>query len=123
MPDFGATFTAGVTGATWDDPASGDKPTRINPRPGQPHRRWVGSVGVQVTITARVAGVSAPLDAALGGRLFTATIGEAPGALPVISSPGGQSSVQRFTPEVAGHYSVVLRREGGGGQWLHVDIE
>lgn len=122
MPDFGATFTAGVTGTTWEDPASGGKPTRINPRPGLPHRRRVGSVGVQLTVTAVVAGVSAPLDAALGGRLFTGTLAETPGALPPVTSPGGQSSVQRFTPTVAGHYTFVMRRQDGGGQWLHVDV-
>lgn len=122
MPDFSAAATAGVAVQQWDDPALGAIPSRINPDAERPHLRWVATVGVAVTITARVNGVSAPLDAALGGRLFTATMAESP-IFTTITGAVGQSSVQTFTPPAAGHYTVVVRRANGGGVWMHIDAE
>lgn len=123
MADFRAEFTAGAASVPWDDPASGSRPGRLNPRAEHPHRRHEGSLGVQVTVAARVAGVLAPVDAGLGGELFTAFIAESPVfPSPPLSSPGGQSSVQRFTPIVAGHYSLRLVREGHGSLFVHVDV-
>lgn len=124
MADFRAEFTSGTTVVPWDDPASGARPGRLNPRPEHPHLRHRGNVGVQVQVSARIAGVLAPLDAALGGELFTAFLAEAPVfPLPAVSNPGGQSSVQRFTPLVAGHYTLRLVREGHGSVFVHVDIQ
>jgi hypothetical protein len=77
---------------------------------------------VAVTIRATVAGVLGPLDAALAGRLFLWMNVESPGAAPLITSPVGQSSVASFTPSVAGHYCLALRRDGGGGIFLHLDV-
>ena len=124
MADFRAVFSAGAVVVPWDDPAFGARPGRLNPRPEHPHRRHRGNVGVQVQVSARVAGVLAPLDAALGGELFTAFFAEAPVfPAPNLTNPGGQSSVQRFTPIVPGHYTLRLVREGHGSLFLHVDIE
>ena len=102
MPDFTAGFTGGVTLERWTDLPAGSRPSRINPVPNRPHLRRLGEVGALITITAHVAGVTAPLDAALGGRLFVSWLAEYPSASsPSLSSPAGQTSVQRFTPTVA----------------------
>lgn len=123
MADFRAEFTAGASVVAWDDPAFGARPGRLNPRPEHPHRRHRGSPGVQVVVSARVAGVLGPLDAALGGELFTAFFAETPGVAPALTTPAGQSSVQRFTPTDEGHYTLRLVREGHGSLFVHVDIE
>lgn len=131
--DFTASFSAGVTQTTWLDPARPvgtlgpsdlGAPSRLNPHVGRPHLRWMGVAGVAVTVTATVSSVAAPLDAALGGRLFTAWLVEspAPGPLP-ISHPAGQSSAQTFTPSTAGHYTFAIERSAGGKVYLHLDVE
>lgn len=120
MPDFSASVTGGVVLEQWEDPAFGVTPSRINPEPERPPTRWVATVGVAVTLTARVNGVDAPLDGALGGRLFTGEVAEAPTPTVIIGT-GGQSSVQTFIPTAAGHYTLIMRRPQGGGVWLHVD--
>ncbi len=123
MADFTASFTGGVALERWTDPPSGARPSRINPLPNRPHLRRVGVTGAPITIRARVAGVTGPMDAALGGRLFVAWLAEYPSAVsPPIVKPAGQSSVRTFTPTMAGHYTFVLRRAGGGGVILHVDV-
>lgn len=122
MADFRAEFTAGAVVVAWDDPAFGSRPGRLNPRAEHSHRRHNVALGVQVEISARVGGVLAPLDAALGGELFSAFIAESPVfPAPPLTSPGGQSSVQRFTPIVAGHYTIRLVREAHGSMFVHVD--
>jgi hypothetical protein len=122
MPDFSASFTSGATLVAWTDPPDATRPTRLNPIIGHGHLRRVGVVGDLVSITARVGLVTAPLDTALGGRLFLGMFAETPGAVPPITSPAGQSSVVSFTPTVAGHYTFMLRRAGGGGLALHLDV-
>ena len=75
-------------------------------------------------IGASVAGVDAPLDGALDGRLFYGWFAEwASASAPLVTSPAGQSSVRSFTPLEPGHYTYVLRRRGGGGCILHLDVE
>lgn len=123
MPDFSASFTAGTTLVAWTDPADATRPSRLNPIIGHGHRRRLGALGVPVTITAKVGAVSAPLDSALGGRLFLGMFVETPTTIaPAITTPVGQSSVQSFTPPTAGHYTFVLRRDGGGGLFMHLDV-
>lgn len=123
MADFRAQFTAGVTVQPWTDPPLGARPSRLNARAEQSHTRHVGASATQVEVSAIVGGVLAPLDAALGGRLFTAFFAEsAVFPQPVLSSPGGQSSVQRFTAFTPGHYTLRLVREDGGSIFLHVDV-
>lgn len=123
MADFRVEFTDGASVQPWQDIASGSRPGRLNPRPEHQHRRHVGTIDVEVEVSARVGGVLAPLDAALGGELFTALFVETPGVPPALTSPGGQSSVQRFTPLQPGHYTLRLVREAHGSVIVHIDIE
>lgn len=122
MADFAASITAGVVPEPWADPGLGDVPSRINFDAEHPQTRLIATVNIAVILTAVVGGVSAPLDATLGGRLFTASMVEHPAASPVVvAGIVGQSSVQTFSPPVAGHYTLVMRRPEGGGYWFHVD--
>jgi hypothetical protein len=121
MPDFGIAFD-GAPLAPWLDPPTGELPSRINPTPTHPHLRRLATVGQEVELAAVVAGVTGPLDGALGGRLFVGWFIEHPTVEPpAVASPAGQSSVCRFTPPLPGHYTYCLRRDGGGGLILHVD--
>ncbi len=122
MASFDATFTNGASIAQWDDPAFGGVPTRQNAFAEHPHLRFTAAVGVEVEVSATIAGALAPLDATLGGLLFAFTFAELPGiSAPLVTSPGGQSSVQRFTPPAAGHYTMKLKRPENGAVILHLD--
>jgi hypothetical protein len=132
MPDFEAQFASGVSLAAWEDPprpegpatGSGGAPPRTNPIAGHPPAFFRASVGAAVTVEAIVAGTAAPLDAALGGRLFTTHFAELPiWPPPLIASPAGQTSKATFTPYVVGHHLVVLRRDGGGAVALPFEVE
>jgi len=128
MADFSADFTSGVTVTEWSDPPLGNLPTRLNAFTETPHLHAIGTTGTQVEITATVPpfdGVAGEVDGNLGGRLFALHFAES--AIlppPSISSPAAQSSVQRFTPALAGHYTLRLERVGvtGGSVFLHVDV-
>lgn len=122
MPSFSARITAGATLQPWLDPAPADLASRINPTARRGHKRRVGAVGTEVTVTATVDGNAAPLDSALDGKLFFGFFAEYPGLAPALSSPAGQSSVQRFTPNALGHYTFVLRRHDRGAVFLHLDV-
>jgi hypothetical protein len=39
-----------------------------------------------------------------------------------VSSPAGQSSVQRFTPVAVGHHTFKLKREEHGEIYFHLDV-
>jgi hypothetical protein len=131
--DFTAAFTGGTTLSPWTDPARAagtlspddpGAPSRVNPHIGRPHTMQMATVGVQVEITATVGSSVAPLDAALGGRLFTAWLIESPASGPVpFSTPAGQSSVQQFTPPSAGHYTIGIARSGGGTVIMHMEAD
>lgn len=124
MTTFEVAFTSGVSLQEWDDPVSGSKPSRLNALDLYPFKRRVGTTGSPITVTATSGGVSGPLDATLGGLLFTAAMAESPESPPpAFSNPAGQSSVQTFTPGAAGHYCFVIRREDNGGVFLHVDVQ
>jgi hypothetical protein len=129
VADFTASFSAGTTLEDWTDPADVARPSRINPTERHGFKRRTGSIGVEVVITARVDGVDGPLDSALDGVLFVAACIEYPTATPPALAPDtGQSSVQRFTPTLAGHYTFCVRHvEGdgsrnGGAVLLHLDV-
>lgn len=134
MADFQLEPTAGTAVESFadderppgtDGPDDKGAPSRLSPASGHPNMHLVGTVGVQVQFTARVGGVLGEVDANLGGRLFTGHLAERPtgGAPPLLSSPAGQTSVQRFTPTKLGHYLVVVTREGGGRISAHVSVE
>jgi hypothetical protein len=123
MADFTARYTDGTTVALWTDPSAGGVPSRIRPFPERPHHRDVGVIGTEVEVTASVDGVEGEVDANLAdGFLFALHFAEYPVALPLLSSPVGQSSVQRFTPSAAGHYTFKLKREEHGEIYFHLDV-
>lgn len=108
----------------WDDPPSvSGQPSRLLARPGFPLRRYRTVVGQTVRLEAVVAGVQAPLDTALGGRLFSADLVEG-AALPRWAAPPlGQSSVIRFRFDWCGHHTIAVRRTGGGAILVPIDVE
>lgn len=123
MPDFSARLTSGVVLTPWDDHA-GAGASRINPFAARPSKYQKATVGVQVEMRATIGGVEGPADAALPDptKLFSSDFGEAP--LPtVVTGVGGSSSIQRFTPLVAGHYLWVMRHAAGGAIGIHLDAE
>lgn len=121
MADFIARLTAGVTPTDWDDHA-GDGVSRLNAAVARAPRYLRATVGVPVTMAATIGGVEGPLDAALGGNLFSSDFGMA--AVPVVAThPAGQTSVQTFTAPIAGHYFWVMRHANGGAIGLHLDAE
>lgn len=132
MSDFSARITAGSTLVVWTDPTVaqststgvGGYPSRLNPIAAYPHKCRRVELGATVTAKATVGGVEGPVDAALGGRLFTAYWAEVPlWPGPAISLAGGQSSVATFTPPGIGHYLFVFRRDGGGALALPFKVE
>lgn len=129
MPNFRARFFAGVSVAPWDDPSSLSlqRPTRLNPSPGHPFLREVCTVGVEVELQAHITGLGwAPLDAAFAPDpvFFPLEIFEYPGPIrPVTSHPVDQTSVQRFTPDTPGHYTLRFYRPQGGAIYLHLDAQ
>lgn len=122
MADFEVVFHSGVTYANWVDPVGpSGQPSRVNSKVAYPQRRVVAVVGTQVELRCVVGGVSAPLDTALGGRLFVPFFISRPVTPITWSSPVGQSSIQRFTPPAPGHYEFRVRRPQGGCWILRLD--
>lgn len=134
MPSFTIAPASGVAVEPWEDPprepgtAGPDDPgapSRLNPRAGTSHKRWVAAVGIEVEINASVPGLgAAPLDSSLGGDLFYSwKVGPQPGGV-TLAHDAGQSSVLRFTALAAGHYTLGMGRHNGGGAVIfHVDAE
>lgn len=125
MPDFAVRVTNGASATgLWTDPAVGEKPSRVNFREAVPQRYLVGHVNTEIELSAVVDGVVGPLDPALSGRLFKTWFVEAPG-LPIwmTKAASDQSSVQRFTPKNAGHYTIGFERPDGGIVHVHIDVE
>ena len=123
MPNFTARIVTGpgLASAVWSDPASVLLPSRINQR-NHPHRYLrLSGVGI-VQVSATVAGVEGPLDAALGGNLFTSWFDEAPAPL-LISVTPGQTSVITFQPAVLGHYVITMRRANGGAVAIPFELQ
>ncbi len=110
-----------ASAATWNDPAFGGQPPRINPTLDHPHMHWVGTTG-WLQLSAMVGGVDGPLDTALGGRLFSWRPLEWPGATePWLFQDSGCSSVADVNCNVVGHYAIQARRSGGGAVIVHYD--
>jgi hypothetical protein len=132
VPDFTLKVFSGATLQLWQDPArpAGTQagsdpgaPSRLNPLPDAPHRRYVGQVGVPIVVHAWIGTDEAPLDSALGGRLFKgwwvdqAAVADGP------LGTAGQSSEQTVTAYTPGHYTLGLEREEGGAIFLPFDVE
>ncbi len=123
MPDFDVRFTSGTTSPIWDD-------AKLAIRSLHPHRyrrvaRPTGGT-VDAVLSCVVNGVVAPLDAALGGRLFTTTCTQFGGAFPpAVILGAGQSALitLRFSAGSFGHNEFTVRRPGGGSITLSVEVE
>lgn len=128
MADFTARWTTPGSTVTFTDEVG--SPTRLNPRSGKPHRRYelVVSLSGALVAKATVSGSEGPLDATLGGRLFSWHWVQWPGyptkpaGLPTISTPAGQSSVASADvsgwPTASGLWILCCRRADGGAVML-----
>ena len=124
MADFEIAFAGEHEIVAWLDNEEGIISSRLRPTNGLPHRRLKTNVGAQIEFRCQVDAVDAPLDGALGGRLFTAWIAEYPAVpVPTPMHPAGQTSVWKFVPVHVGHYLIVIRRENGGSVAVHFDAE
>jgi hypothetical protein len=128
VPDFEARVVigAGVVLAVWADPATIAAPSRINPNPTYQPKYVKVSPTATLVLRATVAGVDGPLDAALGGRLFQWSFVECAGPWPLSIVPTPGKSAEATIAMKAthfGHFSVLCRRDGGGGVVLHFDVE
>lgn len=133
MPDFEVAITdpqpvggdrATITLDEWLDPEGpGGQPSRVNHRPGHPQLYYHCTQGL-LRLEAIVNGVSAPMDAALGGRLFEYSwVEHASVNYPSMTGLASQSSVVDIELPSAGHYTFAMRREGGGAVILHFDVD
>ena len=132
MPDFDVEIVSGGAIVPWTDPSSESPaaPSRLNPDPAHLHVHRKITMGaspsVIVDVRARVGGVLAPLDAALGGRPFTHAwiewSGDAPPAITV--APGQTSAVSlTFLSTNIGHHLLRFLRTGGGAVAVPIDVE
>lgn len=124
MADFDVVPVSGIQIVSWEDPVGpSGEPSRLLSRPGFPLKRYKAVVRQPVRLESVVAGVQAPLDSGLGGRLFSCDLVEGTAAPHWIRPPAGQSSVVRFVPQWCGHYTIAVRRAGGGAILVPIDIE
>lgn len=124
MADFDVAPAAGLQVVSWVDPEGlAGEPSRLLAHPANPLKRYKAIVRQPVRLEAVVAGVHAPLDAALGGRLFSCDLVEGSAQPDWIPPPVGQSSVIRFVPQWCGHYTIAVRRAGGGAILVPMDVE
>jgi hypothetical protein len=130
MPNFDVLIDGGDE-VPWVDAASlsPQAPSRLNPDPEHlpSYRRILVSFGLaNFEVHAVVGGVEAPLDAALGGDLFTAAWVEWSGPFPpAIVQPAGQTSVCQIEVSTLheGHFCLSVSRANGGGVLVHFDVE
>lgn len=127
MADFSVTITNGVQ-VPWVDLKRNvpEQASRLvnDPDHLRSYRRFPPPA--TVIISAIVGGVTAPMDAALGGRLFTAAWLEWSGNTPppIVQAPGQSSFVTVFVTAVnAGHHVLRLLRDGGGAWLVPFDVE
>ena len=136
MPDFEARLVgAGVTAVAWTDaaapapyvaPADADAPSRLNHDAARPPTYYRVAPGSTIELRAVVGGVEAPLDGALGGRLFSAWWSQWSDFPPTIVQPSGQSSVARVTLHAGRHlgfFQLALGRAGGGAVLVPFCVE
>lgn len=124
MSDFDFRVVSGTTSLGWDDP-------RLNARSLAQHlyRRVQPPVApaiAEVVIHCIVNGVDAPLDAALGGRLFHASRVSWSGSFPyaILHTPGRSAEIKlRFAHNMLGHQELAIRRDDGGLIVTAFDVE
>jgi hypothetical protein len=114
MADFTVKATRrGPQVVAWEDELS-------NPYPGLPLRSYQALVGQVIEFHAVVDGVDAPLDSALGGRLFSADCCE--GTTQPHWFTSDRSSIVRCSFAWCGHFVIAIRRPGGGAELIPIDV-
>lgn len=113
MADFTVVAARGLQVVAWEDP-------RNNPHPGVPLRAWQAFAGDLIELHAQVAGVDAPPDADLDGRLFSVDLVEGPTRPTWILCD--RSAIARLRFNWCGHYVIAFRRVGGGAELVPVDV-
>ena len=128
MPNFDAAVFGASTLPWPDPPGSGGEPSRLHPDVPYPQLLWVaapGVSGITISIRCTVNGVESPVDATLGGNLFSwAWVDQPLATAPVWTSPAGQSSIRNITflAGTEAHFSVLVRRANGGGIIVPLDV-
>lgn len=131
MPDFDLVVSApsNSPAATmnvvpWTDPPSASRPSRIRSSGGVPHLHYKVTTAGWIRLSAVVNGFFEPVDALLGGRLFTRHAAEYPGTTePPSATAAGVSAVSEFNLTEDGHYVLVVTRDQGGAILFHVDVQ
>lgn len=135
MPDFRVRvlgFDSDFAIAKWVDPPIAGDPTRLNTLAHVDHRymrtRVAPTSNTTLELRAIVAGVEAPADGALGGRLFEWVHSLRPllAPVPMIVFPiGGKTSVAqvRINGAYPGHYRILATRPGSGVVAIPFDVE
>jgi len=121
MPDILFSEAEGVTVEAWLDPATGARPSRLNPEARIEHRRFVGATLTPIVAVFTRTDGSTDYDT----PAFTAWLAEAPGPAahwPTVAADGAGNR-QGFTPTRAGHYTLVVRHENGGSIAVHFDVQ
>lgn len=124
MPDFDFRVASGTTTIPWEDRHLSHRGPNVHKyrRIRPPALPSLASVVLQCV----VGGVVAPLDTALGGRLFTVSRLVWSGDFPfVIEQASGQSSAitLKFSENMIGHQELVIRRAGGGSIIVSFEVE
>lgn len=124
MSDFDVHFFNGVGTLVWAD----DRLSHRN-RNVHKYRRVAAPTApatTDVVLKCIVNGVVAPLDGALGGRLFVASVLQFGGAFPpgIIATPGQSSLITvRLAHNTLGHQEIIVRRASGGSIILSFEVE
>lgn len=127
MADFSVQLSGGVQ-VPWIDLQRNipEQASRLVSDPDhlRSYRRFIPNA--TATISAVVGGVVAPMDAALGGRLFTAAWLEWSGhEPPLIVQAAGQSSLVTVFLDIFhhGHFVLRIQRKLGGAWLVPFDVE
>lgn len=125
MPDFTVRIVpqANTTLVTWTD-------VRCNPVPQRPHQHWRVDTAPWSDQEFRcvVGGVDAPMDAALGGRLFSwwwlaLPVYPAPLIIPAFARTS-LVTISRLGPALeVGHYELVAYRPSGGAVVFPFEVQ
>lgn len=124
MPDFDVRLTSNPDSIPWDDRHLSHRNANVmRYRRVQPP---TAPALADLVLSCVVGGVVAPLDGALGGRLFTVSRLVWSGPFPfLVTQAAGQSSLitVSFTAAMLGHQELCIRRPGGGSIILSVEAE
>ncbi len=102
-----------------------DRPSRVTEIQSRPRFAWQATLNRKFEVWCQPdGGAAGAADSTLNGRTFDAWFAESP-ELPLGPNYSvGYTSRLYYTPHLAGHYVLVVRRNDGrgGGVVLHVDV-